>query len=183
MTSDEALAGRIAALRQERSLTLDDLADASGVSRATLSRIERGQTSPTAAVLGQLAAVFQVPMAAFFPGEGGSDPLLRHDDQAVWQDPGSGFVRRNVSPPLTGYCATVIEGTLPAGQHVSYRQSPLPGLEHHLVMVSGVLEAHLGSDVHTLRKGDCLRFRLSGGNTYRSLGPHPARYLLFVVAP
>ncbi|MYM89949.1 helix-turn-helix domain-containing protein, partial [Rugamonas sp. FT82W] len=42
---ESRLAQRLAALREERALSLDELAAASGISRATLSRLERGETS------------------------------------------------------------------------------------------------------------------------------------------
>ncbi|MTI45190.1 XRE family transcriptional regulator [Roseibium hamelinense] len=181
---DKALALRITELRRARGLTLDGLAAASGISRATLSRIERSETSPTASVLGQLAHVFAVPMAELFgASEIAAGNHLPRADQAVWIDPGSGFVRRSVSPPAPGFKASVIEGELPAGQSVSYDAPPLSGLEHHLVMLSGVLEMRQGDEIHTLRAGDCLRFRLDQGNSYHAPGRDPARYVLCVVAP
>src|SRR5690606_17551455 len=48
------LAARLAALRSERGWSLQDLAQRSGVSRSNLSRIERGEISPTADVLVRL---------------------------------------------------------------------------------------------------------------------------------
>lgn len=185
MTNSNAdLARRITALRQARAMTLDSLAEASGISRATLSRIERAETSPTAATLGQLAHAFQLPMADLFAaGEATEDAIVRKDAQVTWQDPDSGFLRRSVSPPRAGYRGTVIAGEIPAGRSVTYAMSPVPELEHHLVLQSGVLELTLGGETHVLRPGDCLRFRLSGGNSYRAPGPDPAEYLLCVIAP
>ncbi|MGQ4428211.1 helix-turn-helix domain-containing protein, partial [Streptomyces violaceoruber] len=55
---DARLAARLAELRAERGWSLGELAERSGVSRSTLSRAERGETSPTAAVLNRLCAVY-----------------------------------------------------------------------------------------------------------------------------
>ena len=52
-TLETKLAERLAAARAARGQTLDELAEASGVSRAMISRIERGESSPTAMVLGR----------------------------------------------------------------------------------------------------------------------------------
>lgn len=181
---DAALAARLIHLRQARGWSLEELADRSGISRASLSRIERGETSPTAHVLGQLAAVYRIPMAALFSGlEDLSEDFVSHSDQQVWTDPQTGFLRRNVSPARTGYKGSVIEGTLPAGREVIYSDTPIPGLEHHLLLRSGRLEVVLGETSHVLEAGDCLRFKLAGGNCFRAPGPDAARYILCVIAP
>ena len=52
--ADARLAQRLRELRLKRSWSLEELATKSGVSRATLSRIENNEVSPTAAVLATL---------------------------------------------------------------------------------------------------------------------------------
>ncbi|SHM13820.1 helix-turn-helix domain-containing protein [Roseibium suaedae] len=184
MTGPDSLVRQLTYLRTSREWTLDQLAQVSGISRATLSRIERGETSPTAAVLGQLATAFGVPMAELFGAvREVAPPLIRREEQDVWSDPDSGFTRRSLSPPAPGYRATVIEGQISAGGRVAYGTSPLPDLEHHLVLLEGELEIELGGRIHRLQAGDCLRFKLHSGNSFHAPGPDKARYILTVVAP
>ena len=181
---DAALAARLTRLRQARGWSLEELAENCSISRASLSRIERGETSPTAHVLGQLAAAYQMPMAALFSGlEDPGEDLVSCADQTEWTDPGAGFRRRSVSPARPGYKGSIIEGTLPAGSEVTYSDTPIPGLEHHLLLRSGRLEVELGETSHVLEAGDCLRFKLTGGNRYRAPGPEDAHYTLCVIAP
>jgi len=181
---DTALAARLILLRQARGWSLEELAEKSGISRASLSRIERGETSPTAHVLGQLAAAYRMPMAGLFSGlEDPGEDLVSRAGQQEWRDPRTGFRRRNVSPARTGYKGSVIEGRLPAGGEVTYSDTPIPGLEHHLLLRSGRLEVVLGGTSHVLEAGDCLRFKLAGGNSYRAPGPEDARYILCVITP
>jgi len=180
----DSLARRLADLRKASAWSLDDLAGHSGISRATLSRIERGDTSPTAAVLGQLAKAFGLSMAELF----GQGPV-EHDarvvlaDQPLWLDPETGFQRRSVSPAVSGFRGSVIEGTLPPGATIAYAAPPLPDLEHHLVLLEGSLSITLGAVRHDLSAGDCLRFRLNSSNAYHAPGPGPARYFLTVITP
>ena len=54
------------ALRSQRRWTLNVAADAVGVSRQTLSYIERGMVEPTAKTLGKLADAFGVPVDRFY---------------------------------------------------------------------------------------------------------------------
>lgn len=93
------LAARLRAEREARGWTLADLAARSGVSRAMASKIERGEASPTAALLGRLSAAFGLTMSQLFARvEGGGDMVTRAADQPMWRDPASGFVRRSLSP-------------------------------------------------------------------------------------
>ncbi|WP_299472224.1 helix-turn-helix domain-containing protein [uncultured Roseibium sp.] len=182
--TNQDIGRRIAALRKTRDWPLELLADKSGVSRATLSRIERGDTSPTAVVLGQLARAFEISMADLFGFNAPAlDARMAREDQPVWQDPATGFRRRSVSPATNGFRGSVIEGELPAGETISYAVTPLPDLEHHLVLLEGKLEMTIGDARYQLQPGDCLRFRLNAANAYHAPGPGPARYLLTVITP
>ena len=60
---NQRIAARARELRASRRLTLDALAERTGVSRSMISLIERGESSPTAALLERLAAGLNVPLA------------------------------------------------------------------------------------------------------------------------
>ncbi|CTQ52887.1 HTH-type transcriptional regulator PuuR [Roseibium album] len=181
---DLDLAQRLTELRKVRNWSLEELAEITGISRATLSRIERGDTSPTAIVLGKLASAFGLSMAELFGVDSGS--AERHfpsASQAIWQDPETGFIRRSLTPATSGYRGSVIEGILPAGATISYAAPPVPDLEHHLVLVEGALRFTLGLEVYELVAGDALRFRLNAPNSYHVVGEQSARYFLTVITP
>jgi transcriptional regulator with XRE-family HTH domain len=178
------LAARLAALRSERGWSLDQLAARSGVSRATLSRLEHGETSPTAALLGRLCTAYGRTMSRLL-AEVVAEPalLVRGEAQTVWVDPETGFRRRLVSPPATGFDAELVEGRLPAGAVISYEAPGMAGLEQHVWMLGGVLELTVEARVHRLEAGDCLRFRLFGGTRFAAPGPEEARYAIVVCRP
>lgn len=181
---DSRLAARLAALRTERGWSLDELAERSGVSRTTLSRLERGETSPTAALLGRLCTAYGRAMSRLI-AEAEAEPqsLLRAGAQAVWTDPETGFRRRLVSPPAAGFDAELIEGTLPAGAAIAYDRPGENGLEQHVWLLGGTLELTVDGATHRLHAGDCLRFRLFGATRFAAPGPEPARYLIAAVRP
>ncbi|MBD0690199.1 helix-turn-helix domain-containing protein [Streptomyces sp. CBMA123] len=183
IAADERLAGRLAELRVERGWTLEELARLADVSRSTLSRVERAEVSPTAALLGRLCAVYGRTMSRLLAEvESGPARLVRADDQQRWQDEATGFVRRSVSPPHGSLHAEIIEGRLPAGADIAYDRPCPPGLEHHLWLFEGQLELSLDGEAQLLGPGDCLRYG-SGTSRFRSLGPGEARYALVVVEP
>jgi transcriptional regulator with XRE-family HTH domain len=181
---EDRLVQRLAGLREERGMSLEELAGASGISRATLSRLERGESSPTAALLGKLCAVYGMPMSCLIAEvEVQPAQLIRAAEQAAWQDPDSGFERRMVSPPARGYQAELIEGRLPAGAVIDYPQPPVRGMEQHLWMLSGELDYTLDDVTHRLRQGDLLRFHLYGATRFSCPGPDAAHYLIAVCQP
>jgi transcriptional regulator with XRE-family HTH domain len=178
------LAKRLAQLRGAGELSLDELAKRSGISRATLSRLERNKTSPTAAMLGRLCAVYgQTTSQLMTDSEADSPQHIRAADQTLWVDPETGFKRRIVSPPGYGLRGEIVEGSLPAGADVAYARPPLPGLEHHLLMLAGSLEFSLDKSSHLLNAGDCFRYRLSGASRFRCVGRRAARYLVAIWHP
>lgn len=182
---ESRLAARLAELRTERGWSLDDLARSTEVSRSTLSRLERAEISPTAALLSRLCAAYERPMSRLL-AEVESEPpqLVRADAQPVWHDAPSGFTRRSVSPPHPNLRGEVVEATLAPGADIAYDSPPpVPGLEQHIWLLDGQLEITTSGTAHTLTPGDCLRFRLWGPTRFRNTASAPARYALVVVLP
>jgi len=183
-TLDARLASRVAELRVARGWSLDDLAGHTGVSRSTLSRLERGEISPTAALLGKLCTAYGWTMSRLLAEVEAEPPaVVRHADQALWRDPSTGFTRRSVSPPHAGLRGEVIEGVLEPGADISYDAPPVAGLEQHVWVLTGRLELTDDQTPHRLDAGDCLRFRLWGATRFVNPGPDPVRYAVFVVLP
>lgn len=181
---DARLAARLAQLRMERGWSLEELAQHAGVSRSTLSRLERAEISPTAALLSRLCTAYQRTVSQLLAeAEPAAPQLVRADRQAVWQDETSGFTRRSVSPPHSGLRGEVVEAVLTPSADISYEGSPVAGLEHHIWVLEGTLEVTVGGKTHEVQAGDCLRVRLWGASRFRCPGRDPVRYALLIVLP
>ena len=181
---DARLAQRLAGLRTERGWSLDELAQASGISRATLSRLERGETSPTASLLGKLCSAHGVTMSRLLAElEPQAAKLIPFKSQQIWVDPETGFRRRLVSPPARDFRMEMLEGTLPAGAVIVYDDAPVRGMEQHMWMQEGVLDYTVDGVEYRLHPGDCLRFHLFGPTRFSCPGPAAARYLVLICAP
>lgn len=161
---DAAIGARIRSLRG--TATLDTMAARAGVSRAMLSRIERGESSPTAQLLHRVATGLGTSLAALFTDA--SQPLTRRAGQPLWRDPGTGYTRRAVAPNLT-------EVTLPAGATVAFDNRSLAGGQQ-----VWVLAGRLQLDTHLLRAGDCLTMRFGRHTRFHNPGRRPTRYLVIL---
>lgn len=179
---ERRIAQRIKSLRLERKWPLEELAGRSGVSRASLSRIENGEVSPTASVLCKICGAFGLTLSRLMVlVEEDFAPLVPRVDQVVWTDPETGYCRRAVSPPAEGLSGEVVECLLKPSTRIAYDRPPRPGLEHHLVMLDGALTLTVDGVAYSLSPGDCLRYRLDGGNLFETPAHSGARYFLFMV--
>ncbi|EPJ51810.1 MAG: hypothetical protein OFPI_16240 [Osedax symbiont Rs2] len=181
---EAALAARLKSLRLERGLSLAELSARSSVSRATLSRIENAEVSPTAQVLGKLCSAFSMTLSSLMMMVEQSPPaLIRQAQQRVWRDQLTGFSRRSVSPPAQELGCEIIECELVAKASISYDASPIIGLEHYLLLLSGQLQVTLGAETYTLMPGDVLRYKLHSNSAFATGEQLGAKYLLVIIEP
>jgi transcriptional regulator with XRE-family HTH domain len=175
------LAGRLRALRMQRGLSLDALAQRTGVSRSMLSLVERGESSPTAVVLDRLAAGLGITLASLFADDErkGASPLCRHADQRIWRDPESGYVRRSLSAPAYPSPISLAEVVLPGGARVAYDSGADPrGISQQVWMIEGAVDLTIGDVTHRLATGDCLTMAIDEPIVFRNPRRDPARYLV-----
>src|SRR4029077_6753794 len=156
--SGAQIARRLRMERDVRGWSLADLAERSGVSKATISKIEREEVSPTAVILVRLAGAFDLPLAGLMlRAEGQGGRLSRAAEQPVWRDPETGYLRKQVfvrpDHPLE-----VITVELPAGKRVALPASAYAHLRQAVWVKTGRLVIIEGGERHALGVGDCLGF-------------------------
>jgi transcriptional regulator with XRE-family HTH domain len=176
------IARRVRELRDAQRLSLDALATRSGVSRSNISLIERGESSPTAAVLDKLASALGVALAALFEDKGAPEdepsPLARVAEQPVWTDPASGYTRRSLSPAAPSPLQ-LVDVVFPPGQRVAYDSAPHNADIHQQVwMIEGAMAISVGEQHWRLEAGDTLAMRLDRHIVYHNPTRKQARYLV-----
>jgi transcriptional regulator with XRE-family HTH domain len=183
MESDSQLlrtiGSRIAQRRATAKLTLEDVAARTGVSRAMVSRIERGEVHASAVVLDRLCAGLGISLSSLFAPDT-AQPLARLAAQPVWRDPATGYLRREVTPAGTGSPVKIVEVEIPPGAEIAFPPSPHRVIDQHVWVLEGAVEAQVGEVRHNLSKGDCLHMRLERGNGFRNLSGKPARYAVIL---
>ena len=185
---NQRIADRVRELRAAQGLSLDAAASKSGVSRSMISLIERGESSPTAVVLEKLAAGLGVMLASLFDAPAGSahapsGPVARRDDQPRWQDPASGYLRRNVSPPGVPQPMQIVEVQFPPGGRVAFETGGRDMRVHQQVWVlEGTIDITLGVERHRLREGDCLAMQLDRPTMFHNPTRKPTRYAVVIAS-
>jgi len=172
-----SLAGAVQTARLTRDLSVSALADRSGVSRAMIGKIERGEAQPTAALLGRLCGALGMTLSellARVEGDGGR--LTRAADQPTWTDPETGYLRRAVTP--AGGPLELVEVEMPAGARASFPADTYTFAHHHIWVLAGHLRFHEGDTTHDLHPGDCLQLGPPSPCAYHNPDSRPCRYLV-----
>lgn len=179
---NQRIAARVRDLRGASGLSLEALAERSGVSRSMISLIERGESSATAVVLEKLAASLGVALAALFADtQAPASPLAKRNAQPEWRDPASGYLRRNLSPAGFAAPLQLVEVVFPPGARVAYESGVREVPMHQQVWVlEGSIELSVGDERFRLDAGDCLALQLDRPTAYRNPGRRPARYLVAI---
>ena len=177
---NQRIAARVRDLRRRHGLSLEALAQRSGVSRSMISLIERGESSATAVVLEKLAASLGVALARLFEDpQADPSPLAPRATQPQWRDPASGYLRRNLSPAGWPSPLQLVEVEFPAGAKVAYETGARDVPVHQQVWVlEGSIEMNVGAQRHRLGAGDCIAMQLDRPIGFRNPGRRPARYLV-----
>lgn len=175
------VAGRLLDIRQERGLSLRGLAEVSGLSVNAISRIERGESSPTVSSLQRLASALDVPLMEFFR----VDPphatvLVRAGDRlrtraggVVVESLGTGLPGQHMGPFLITLEPTGASGEEPV----------VHGGEEFVHCLEGEVEYLVHETWHRLREGDSLLFLAHQRHGCRNDGESRARLLIVIQAP
>ncbi|MEU8222743.1 XRE family transcriptional regulator [Kribbella sp. NPDC048915] len=176
-----SLATTVQQARIAQDLSVNALAERSGVSRAMIGKIERGEAQPTAVLLGKLSGALGMTLSELVArAENTGDLLRKAQDQPVWTDPVTGYRRRALSPVTDGPLE-LVEVELPPGASVSYPADAYIFKNQQLWILDGKLRFHEGSQVRELERGDCLQLGPPSPTTFHNPGTAVCRYLVALV--
>lgn len=172
MQSETAEMPKIAlkAIRTEAGLSLAQAAEITGVSKAMLGQIERGESSPTLVTLWKLAKGFHLPLTAFLQGATSTPPSVSFPESISFRT-------------LFAFDATLGSEsfliTLSPGQtHVSHPHDA--GVVEDIFVTEGSLELQLGDTQNSTwtrySAGDAVRFAADQPHSYRNPTDTPTRF-------
>jgi transcriptional regulator with XRE-family HTH domain len=174
------IADRLRLERESRGWTLGDVAQRSGVSRAMISKIERAEASPTATVLVRLASAFDLTLAGLIArAEGETDRLVRAEDQSVWRDPASGYLRRQIFE-RSDHPIELVRVELPPRACVGMPASSYARIRQVLWVLEGDLVIDEAGTRRELAAGDCLGFGPPADTTFVNPSDSVCTYVVIV---
>lgn len=177
--SAEQLGARLHELRRQRQLTLQELAERSGVSRAMLSKIERGEKMPTVVLALHIAQALGLTMSQLLGVvEQRAVVLLPKRQQLVYRDPESGIERQLLSPPFEGQHLEFLHYILPESITIGEVPAHPRGVEKYILVEQGQLCVSIADQEYLLEAGDVLYFEANTPHRYENRGSGRCSYYL-----
>lgn len=166
----------IRSLREKQRLSIREVAQSSGLSINAISKIERGEVSPTVASLHKLASALGVHITDFFIDKSDELAIFTPKDKTLRmrgegtriEGLGSGLPNQKIEP----ICMEVDPGARTSTEPVSH-----PG-EEFVHCLAGELEYTIGQHRFVLTPGDSLIFRASQPHSWKNKGKTMARVLV-----
>jgi len=168
------IGARIKHLRQINGLSQADLAERAGLTKGTISQIERNLTSPAVANLLEILSALSETPYSFFAEDDEEKVLFRRSD--------------SLPSDVTGYLS--FDTLLPRSRYrtiVAYRAvvrsgreapaEPAHEGENYLFVLSGRLGLRLGTVTYIARKGESLYFRAEQEYAFSNKGKLPVDFL------
>ena len=178
----KAFGERVRKLRERADLTLVQLSEKSGVSRAMLSKVERGEQSPTIGVAKRIAHALNKSLSFLTAGreENRATAVVRKAERPIFRDEKTGFERHVLSPVFAGSDTEVIYHHLPA----KVETGPLPaypsGTEKYVVMARGEMVVDIIGTETRLMEGDTFFFEADVAHSFNNRTNKPCNYYLFI---
>ena len=178
-----AIGGRVRQERQSRRWTLDQLAEAAGVSRRMVVNVEQGAANPSVGTLLRISDALGVGLPALVERPQAKPvKVIRHGDGAVlWssESGGRGVLVAGTEPPDV---VEMWDWTLgPGDRHVS--EPHTPGTKELVQVQQGTVTVEVAGQPVTLVAGDAVAFPGDVAHSYANPGTRPARFSLAVFEP
>ncbi|WP_432454122.1 MULTISPECIES: helix-turn-helix domain-containing protein [unclassified Agarivorans] len=161
--------------RQQKNWSLTQAAQKTGVSKAMLGQIERGESSPTVATLWKIASGFSTSLSSFLEPNlnEAQGTIVRIAEQLRQQPATDDMLVATLFPFEQRFGFEMFELTLlPGYQRVSEPHEA--GVSEHLIVIRGEMDVLVEGQWITLPEGQALRFAGDKEHGYRNLNPQPA---------
>ncbi|MCL4765005.1 MAG: XRE family transcriptional regulator [Hyphomicrobiaceae bacterium] len=181
---EDLVGGQIRELRKTKRLTLQEVADAVGVSVGYLSQIERNQSKLPIGVLRKISDLFGVHINWFFPPADGNSPeerdvVVRAKSRRKMSFTGLGITEELLSPNLAGPLELLLSTLQPGADSGDYSHG---GSEAGYV-IQGLLDLWVDGRLYQLRQGDSFAFESARVHRVSNPGRLPTRVIWVITPP
>ncbi|HYF90692.1 MAG TPA: cupin domain-containing protein [Symbiobacteriaceae bacterium] len=173
---------RIRQRRQQMDISLQELANRTGLTASFLSQVERDVTEPSITSLRRIAGALEVPVFFFLLDEATPSPVVRkherrilrlHDTAAQWE---------LLSPADPQAQLEVVLTRLPPGVASGDEVTSHPG-EEAFVVLGGEMEITVADEIYRLQEGDAIQIRASLPHRIRNSGKQELTVLAAITPP
>ncbi len=181
MELDRLIAENLHHLRTKQNLSIGQLAERTGLSKAVISQMEKGSSNPTVNTIWKLAEALHVPYSAILePQRAEAEKITTGDLRFQVED---GGFRTGCYVPSTAdrdFELFLLEYD-PGNEHST--QGHPEDSEEYILMKSGRLHVSAAGKEYDLESGDVFYFDATGQHTFRNNSDETAQAYCLIVYP
>lgn len=167
--------------RQEKGLTIRELAAGADLTQGFLSQVERGLAEPSITSLRKISAMLGVPIFYFLMDEQKDNPIVRKDERKVVRVGKGEVTFELLSPDLTRTVEMMVGRVMPGGVTC---EEPLSHYgEENLVVTQGRMKIQIGQDHYLLDEGDSIYYLSSIPHKIWSIGDKELIFISAITPP
>lgn len=150
-------------LRKDRTLTLEELADLTGVSKLTLGKIERGEANPSLTIIWKIANGLRIPISSL---------MVENQDVTLLKKSGNSVVSENHSLTLEPVFTTQVHGSIESHKGYLHPDSTYqaeahqPGVKEYITVMEGEVVVRVGEEEYKLERFDSIKFNADQPHAY-----------------
>ncbi|SDN69664.1 Transcriptional regulator, contains XRE-family HTH domain [Paenibacillus sp. yr247] len=173
---------KLLTIRKTRGLSLDQVAELTGVSKAMLGQIERGDSNPTISVLWKIVSGLQISFTSLIEEDEPKITVVRSTDLSPFEEEDGQYRAFPVFPfhPQKSFEIYTVEMDLGC-THASEPHNE--GVEEYILMVEGKLQVSISQENYTLNVGDAIHFSADRPHTYTNVSDKKAVYKTIIYYP
>ncbi len=177
------LGARVRLLREQHGMTLEQLADAAGVSRAMLSKVERGEKSPTLTIVSRIAKGFNMSLSLLLGDTPEAGPLavVRKNERIVFHDE-DGVERHVLSPSGLSNGIELVLHIIPPHTTLGTLLRYSTKASKYVVVQEGTLTVLVGETSVNLEVGDAMYFEIRAPYRFVNNGDVRCSYYVVIAA-
>ncbi|MEK4148971.1 XRE family transcriptional regulator [Robertmurraya sp. FSL W8-0741] len=176
------IADNLKSIRKNRGYSLEQVGELTGVSKAMLGQIERGDSNPTVSTLWKIARGLQVSFSSLMKEEASNVIVVKQSNIVPVTESNGNYRVYPIFPfdPRKKFEIFTVE-IEPGCTHLSEKHNE--GLEEYITIVSGELEILIGDESFSLNSGDSIRFLANKTHTYKNNSSMLTTYQLVMHYP
>lgn len=176
------LAKNLKAIREDKKLSLEKVAELTGVSKTMIGQIERGESTPTITTIWKISNGLKISFSSLInTPQTDTKVILRNDLQTLSEDNGKYRVYPNF-PFEDDRRFEVYSVEIEKGGFLS-AEAHLEGTEELITVFEGELTVRVNNNEYTVRNGDSIRFKADRPHTYHNSGETLTRLSMILYYP
>lgn len=179
MDITNTIASNTRRIREQKKMTLDTAASATGVSRSMLAQIEKGEVNPTISVLWKIANGYKVSFTSLVEEKNDTISVIRQADIQPLKEDGDRYLNYPIFPFNEQKLFETYRIVIKSGGSLS-AQPHLRGAEEYITVFAGQINIIVGEERFQLSTGDSIRFDADIPHAYQNAGMETAELSMLI---